>query len=583
MISEDWWPDLLGYMRDENPWALPRVVVAEQRSYDDEWVAGDRIMWSALVPASDIGAVESNLAGFSHGVDASGPNPTPVTPGSYQPTFRISHYSDEHGRREFEPLVLGWQANNRTAMVLDPGFAMTYGLMPRVLPGGKISWDDVETPEPDIATVDIVSAYRDLRSDRASTSVSKDHLQDYLTLRDMVLVQVYYEKRSGPTDPAAEALMSDGYLDLAFPDRQIDVRRVDDMILAQAWGARIIARPGPSPISSNILDEQGLLWPGRDVALTRREAGNLRPGQAHAYIRDEVLSGYMAGDGFRVHPSSGSVRFEGQWSVHDCRRIGRDLIEVDLRSLHTSARPSVVRHWHGFAVDPPPRTGPFAVTAQDPNVATRAAAVVREMETLGRALKSFADRLGLSVEVEDLIGFSPEQVEYEGWWTQPFLKQIARPYPLTLGRDAFLGRCLDLDKVVNEALGKKALYRIVAAFGEQKGIKDLRSLKLLDRILCLTEIAERDGLHLVSDREIVLRTLNEEEAMPLQPVSRLFALSDFRQVAAHRKDLRSTMPEALARFGADIAETMGGWGATLDTVYDKVVEDLRRANRSLSR
>lgn len=572
-----WWPDLLRYISDDDPWANPNVLVAELKSYEDDWTPGDRILWSALVPLDVMEKIGPNLAGFGHEPEANGPHPSATVAGTYNPAFMVRYYSEALGHIDCEAFVLSWQANDQTTMMLNPGFAMTYGLMPR-LSSGRVYWDDAATPQPGIAVVDAVSTYKDMRVTPTRAVVTRDHLQDYLTLRGMALVQVYYEKRSGPSDKAAEALMSGDYLDLELPDRHIDVRRVDGgTIMAQVWGARVIAWPGELPVSTDPLETEGLLWPLREKPLNRLQARHLRPWEGKAYIRDEVLSLYYNDDAFHIDPISGSMSFGNQWGVGDCRRVGRDLIELDLRSLYSGARPSVVRRWHQFATNPPENIGQSTVSANDLNVGKRAAGIVEAMLSLGEALRDLAQELGISISARDLIGFSPRKVHYEGWWTQPFLKQISRPFPPDLGRDAFLSRCLELDKVVNEALGSAGLRKIVSACGPQPDTKNFGSLKLLDRILCLHRVAKIEGMDVVIDRDVLLHRLIAEGENVYRPIRRMFALSDLRQVAAHRKEFKDFVPSALSRFSIDMADVRGAWGLTLDSIYDQIIDEISNA------
>jgi len=78
------------------------------------------------------------------------------------------------------------------------------------------------------------------------------------------------------------------------------------------------------------------------------------------YVRDSVLTLYEGRPEFTIHPESGSVSRGNQWSVSPTRRVGRDLIAVDLKKLYEGTPPETVRHWHAEAVPPPP--GPFPET-----------------------------------------------------------------------------------------------------------------------------------------------------------------------------------------------------------------------------
>jgi len=55
--------------------------------------------------------------------------------------------------------------------------------MPQALADGSIHWDDPAAPEFDVAIVESLSVYQDLRVSEASALVNRRHLKDYLTLR----------------------------------------------------------------------------------------------------------------------------------------------------------------------------------------------------------------------------------------------------------------------------------------------------------------------------------------------------------------------------------------------------------------
>src|SRR3569833_1364312 len=63
---------------------------------------------------------------------------------AYTPKFWIK--GEGSPRRTYEPLVLSWRSHDKTVLQLDPGFAMTYGLVPRNLGNGETRWDDPAGP-----------------------------------------------------------------------------------------------------------------------------------------------------------------------------------------------------------------------------------------------------------------------------------------------------------------------------------------------------------------------------------------------------------------------------------------------------
>ncbi|MCA1363418.1 hypothetical protein I6F14_23740 [Bradyrhizobium sp. IC3069] len=91
---------------------------------------------------------------------------------------------------KYEPLVLAWSLHEKTVLQTDPGFLMTYGLVPRSANEGIVYWDDPQEPRHNIVTVAAPSVGKYPLGTHTYVSISKDYLQDYLTLRNMALVQV---------------------------------------------------------------------------------------------------------------------------------------------------------------------------------------------------------------------------------------------------------------------------------------------------------------------------------------------------------------------------------------------------------
>lgn len=576
-MHEDWWPDMLRHLAALDPWADEMVTVAELVGYDDPGTPGQRIMWTALVKPEDLGLLKGDLRAFHHEVESTG-RPGPGAAGQLEPRFHISAYKDGL-RLESEPLVLGWTNNNKTALILDPRFAMTYGLMPRSLADGTIRWDDPAAPEFDVAIVDSPSLYHDLRVSGARALVNRRHLQDYLTLRGMHLVQVYYEIRHATRDDAIdEALAGESRRVERMADREIDVwKNQDGTYVAQVWGARIVAGPGGLPVTVDDLDRVGLEWPGRPGSVTREEARKFRV-HDWVYVSDRALGAYEGRSDFQVHPESGGVSFGGQWSVGHCGRLGRDIIRVELKKLYEGTPDRVIRHWHAHALAPRPEFEDGA-TFSMPNVATRARAIVHRLSDIGELLSSLTNALGLPERSPAaLVGLDRAQLDYEGWWLGPSVEPVTRHVPVDMPRDAFLDRCLDLDKLVVEALAERYLRPMVRAIAEPPDdIDSFRGLKLLDRLTSLAQVASAGGLSLVSSGEEVAARYHRDGTDPPQPLLRLFVLSDLRQLKGHRKqDVDAGIKRALARLGIDAREAAGGWGTVADQIYNGVAEDLER-------
>ncbi|MCH7870275.1 MAG: SDR family NAD(P)-dependent oxidoreductase [Planctomycetes bacterium] len=205
------------------------------------------------------------------------------------------------------------------------------------------------------------------------------------TMRKMALVQVYYVQRRGnPSSELDSILRENNIREFEVPGRRIDVRKVDDgQILAQVWGVRKLLVPGPAPISAGRWDYGQLEWPGHPDPVTYDQAMHLRPWDV-VYVRDNVLARYEGQSGYTVYPDSGAVSFGKQWGVSFAKRVGRDLIELELKKLYEGSRPNTVRHWHHHLVPPPSD----AVRAVTQNVGMRAERITYALVTLGEALEA---------------------------------------------------------------------------------------------------------------------------------------------------------------------------------------------------
>jgi hypothetical protein len=583
-MDENWWPDLLAHIPKETPWDSAQYVAAELRSFADPWLPGERTTFSALIGAEDLKGLDGQLIHFNYRVEASGPRPGIWAKGNYRPSFWISAGADY--RLKCEPLVLEWVSNNRNALAIDPGFLMTYGLIPRALEDGSIHYDDPAVPEFDVAIVDPPSVYDDSAHSGARVLILRDHVQDYLTLRGIALVEVYYEIRRGPADAAIDALL-EGKKGLTFKlsDREFQVqRRPEGGFVAQVWGARVVAQPADLPVSADPLDAEGLKWPNFADPVTNETARRLGIGD-YAYVSDSVLDAYEGRPGFRVHPESGGVSYGNQWHVGFCDRVGRDVIRLELKKLYEGAGHRVVQHWHQHALNPTKELlNPEGRVA--PNVGSRSRKLVNGLTTLGLRLAELSILLGIvEVSAEQFVGLDRADLDYQGWWNGPNVEPVTRHYPLALSREGFLARCIALNKLLIEPLSEARLRKMAHTIGVPAAdMKEFGALKLLDRIVCLAQVSVASGLSLWDAGAELVARLKADGTEPVRPLDHLFALSDMRNIAAHRKpDADNKLDVALRRFGIEPAAVAGGYGEALDALYDRLGEQLTVVGSTLER
>lgn len=583
-MPEEWWPAPLAHIAGEDPWADANVVVAEIKSFDEKPHAGQRRAFTALVPLDQIEQVKAAFAGLDHDVSTSGPHPYCDEDRPFTPRFWVEAKGLPSDK--YEPLVLTWSSHDKTVLLPDPGFLMTYGLAQRSVEGGMVYWDDPQAPRHNVVSVTAPSIWKFPLGTHAYVSVSRDYLQDYLTLRHMALVQIFWEIRWGKIDPDIEKrLGNEEGVNIDYPDRRMQIGRAmgeHDAVFAQVWGARLLAMPGALPITAESLDDDGLLWPGIDEPVTNAVARGLHVTD-YVYVDDAVLSAYEGRPGFSIFPESGSVSHGTQWSVGFCDRIGRNTIRLETRKLYEGTRAEVVRHWHKFAVAPLPFSS-LKAAREEPNIASRAKTLTYALVGLGESLSSLAETLGLEISPEEFVGLRRAALDYSGWWTSEVAEPASRNVPLALPADAFLDRCMTLDKLLIEGLSEAKLREFLLAAGvPAKDIKDLRGLKLLDRVVCLAQLAKSTGLSLAKDGTALWERLSKEGTQPTQPISHLFALHDVRGLKGHRaSDQAKELQDELKRFAIKPGEEASGYGKILDRVYDALSAELAEVTTKIN-
>jgi hypothetical protein len=581
-MTIEWWPIPLVHVSKEDPWAHDDVIVAEIKSFDDGRQRGERITISALVPLSDLDAVCQNLAALDPEVRTSGPWPFPRGDLAYEPRFWIEACGLPGGR--YEPLILSWHSHDHTVFVPEPGFLMTYGLAPRPVGNGAVHWDDPAAPVRDIVKVTAPSVYSFPRRTPASISISRKYLQDYLTLRKRALVQSYQERRFSPTDSEIEErLGSEQCVDLDTPNRRLRLFRIlgcERTIFTEVSGARLLALPGPLPISNDSLEAEGLVWPGFEGPVVHGRALSMKPFDC-VYVDDRVLADYEGRAEFAVMPESGAVSFGTQWSVGYCRRVGRNLIQLELKKLYEGVPAAVTRNWHKFAVEPPP-LGAYPAIWHEPNIGRRAKALTYAIVSLGENLADLAQAVGLrGLSPERFVGLRRGDLDYRGWWSFPDAEEIGRHVPLNMPLEAFLDRCLSITKLAVEGLVEQSLRRTLHAMGvPPKEIEKHGTLKLLDCVVRMCQVARDSGLSFTTSGAEIWQRLSENGTSPSQPIARMFALYDMRILKAHRSD-NQKLGACLRRFGIGISEAAAGYGVILDRIYDALIVELESVNKKV--
>lgn len=568
-VADDWWPEPLFPLRDEAESQTDDVTVAE---IGNPWGPDSyRHRFTALVPEENLADLLSQRGFTGHDVSATGPHPTPGGRiGSYQPRFRC--WGGEPPFDQLEPLVLAWESSNRTVLVPDPGFLMTYGLIPRAYRDGeeqRTAWDDPSLPEHDVVVARSVSVWDFPAASPAWVRVKRRFLEDYMSLRGCALVELCYAHNTGPlSEEIVQLLAGNESVEFNSTGRTIGLRRLPHRrgrVDAEVWRVRALIKPGGFPVSGAARSVDALTWPNIPEPVTRHTAQHL--GMKLVYVKDTVLEAYQRPPDFRISPEYGAVAREGSWGVSYVHRLGRDLLALEVRKLYEGCPDEVIEHWNKFAVPEPP------AVAQSPNVATRARRLVYALLDLGERIAGIESAcLGEAITSRETVRLLRANVEYYGWWKAPGIEPITRCAPLDMSEDSFLARCAELHKPVIEGLSERPLRRTLIQLGvSDKMIERWGTLRLLQALLNLAKTSIESGLGLnAHSHDLVARTDIKARALEM---AALFHLNALRVGKSHLGG-GDTREAALEGLGIERAAMAAGWGHAFDIVYDRVAESL---------
>jgi len=224
---------------------------------------------------------------------------------------------------------------------------------------------------------------------------------------------------------------------------------------------------------------------------------------------------------------------------------------------------------------PKPKESPSTLRQTD-NVATRAKKLVFALLEFGELLALFQTSiLGQAFNSNDTVGLDREELRYSGWWKPTQVEPITRHIPSSMVLDRFLDRCEALDKLINESFREADFRKLLCALGcPELDIRELRSLKLLDRILGLCRLSIDTGLSLSTDYRELEKLLVAHPQTAI--ISRLFSLRELRDIKAHRTDASfdTRLIKALRSYGLDRALAAPGWGTVTDRIYDGLIDEL---------
>jgi len=225
-LPDDFWPPSLAHLAHPFLSDLDEYVTLAEISSDPiNSHQGNRFMFTALVPQEKLDAVLSATGGIEPDLKSWGPGPCVDPEGGYTGSFWIQGPGGSSNR--LETPVASWSHHNKVVLLPDNALLMCYGLIPRTLKDGSVSWDDPSKPIYDVVRVTPLSAHS-VRAPQYSTariSIRRDYFEDYLSLKGCAAVATYFEERYSDLDRRIELLLAgEEAVSFSLPGRRLTMQ-----------------------------------------------------------------------------------------------------------------------------------------------------------------------------------------------------------------------------------------------------------------------------------------------------------------------------------------------------------------------
>jgi len=482
---------------------------------------------------------------------------------------------------EFSPSISGhdyivaaWGDGSFYTFNLAEKVWMTLGLTPRCVGNDqqRLVYDDLGLPECGVADGEVSSDYHWNLKRSVSWRMSNEYLRRYLWLRGARGVRVFYYSAQLPDVPEVRAIMGGESHVVRKPAEgvawyELDIREHENGLLLQLWASVEAVMPELCPEQT----AEGILWPGDTQPMTHARADAL-VGHDLVYLDDRFLQKYEQNTFYGSTPVHiwghwhCSPSYRGQWSFTECRRVGRNLIQVPIRELYKPKPDREIVHARSFAVDQADLTH---VDLSEEHVVAKVQRLLDVLLRMGDSLSTLGATLGLNKSPAELTGFDRAEVAANGWLAYPVLSRLAQVAPLDMTQQTFLARCKSLHEVWQRVPNGYLKSLLERAGCPRAAVRDLGSLKLLQALL---NIIERLNVH--EEASDVFASSNEPEGWKdrNEAMAPLFLNNDLRIADAHE-----SMGECLTtlrQLGFDTANVNAGYGRALDFVMDGVINAL---------
>jgi hypothetical protein len=489
----------------------------------------------------------------------------------YSPSYWL-YLSKTNGLSKVEPLVVSWESTNNTTLIIDQGFVSTFKLIPRLL-NDSIYWDDLSRPKYEVVKNKLISQYDFPKQTWAYVQIQKNYLEDYFYLRKKAAIQVYTVIQNVyPDTDILNILEDEDYYIEEFKQYEIRIQKInhkDNIVRIEINGYKLLY---DSSIPEKTDTVNGHYWKGIDGLVTHWRARHEMPFE-YVYVSDQVLEKYENDDDYEIYPSSGSVKYKGQWGISHCERIGKNGIKLEIKKLYEGVPKEIIDYWNNFSIE---RTD----IDKGENIVLKAERLTKKYFLFSRLLSNGINKIcKLNLTPSDIITLDEERIEYTGWMEFPDYKPITNHVnTYTFSKEQFLLRCKKLYILIGENLQQRSLRMIVNNLGfPLEETEELKGLKLLELILKYIYVVEETSLTpLVQNKSILERVAELKE---FNFLSRLFALYSLRHLDAHKNSsTKNRLEISLKAFGIEPNSITNNYASVCEQVYDYLSDMFEEIN-----
>ncbi len=551
-------------------------TVAKIISYENEKeeIKGNYLHFTGLIDIDLYSKLRANKIHFR--VNTSGPHPFYEPDWEYVPNFWM--FSEINGEEyKIEPLIMSWESNQKTILLVDQGFLMTYGLIPRYVNENEVRWDEPSLPDENVIISSLFSNYDFPKYSPAQVKIKKKYIQDYASLRKKIIFRIFYEEskiKKGVIEIPKDKHYKKNLKYTSYWIRNFTYKDYGAVI--DIGGYKLLARPGKAPISNQLDKIEPLKWPNYKNPITKNEALSLQ--FDFVYVNDSVLDIYERNnEKYTISPESCSVWYGNQWTLVCHGRVDRHTIRVELKKLYEGVHPEITKHWNKHAVKDP---GKYK---RGINIGSLSKKLLSAYVQFGELLAfHLVDILIIDITSEQITNINEHRFYHDFWWDQENIKPVTYHIPHNFNEKDFFNRCKLLSQLIIEPLPEKKIRNALIKLRiHNNSMKYYGSLKLLNTLLRHFSFAQQTGLNIMDNQDVEILSQRIENEYIDNPLETLIQLQEFRKLDAHRvKSLKieEIISEGNKIFNIKYDFNRHDYESAIEKVYDTLTKVFEKNN-----